>query len=61
VLHAPDHVRDVRVRIRILEGDDRQALIDQGRLLAQGTLAELTSEGQTLEDVYLALTGDEAA
>ncbi len=40
---------------------DRVLVIDQGRLLAQGTLAELTSEGQTLEDVYLALTGDEAA
>ena len=43
MLHPPDHVRDVGVRIRILEGDDRQALIDQGRLLVD--LVELRLDG----------------
>jgi ABC-2 type transport system ATP-binding protein len=40
---------------------DRVLIIDRGRLLAGGTLDELTSRGQTLEDVYLELTGGEAA
>ena len=43
MLHPPDHVGDVGVRIRILEGDDRQALIDQGRLLVE--LLELRLDG----------------
>ena len=40
---------------------DQALIIDHGRLLAQGSLAELTANGQTLEDVYLELTGGEAA
>jgi ABC-2 type transport system ATP-binding protein len=35
---------------------DRITIIDHGRLLAQGSLDELTTGGQTLEDVYLELT-----
>ena len=35
---------------------DQVLIIDHGRLLAQGTLDELTRNGQTLEDVYLQLT-----
>jgi ABC-2 type transport system ATP-binding protein len=35
---------------------DQVVIIDHGRLLAQGTLDELTGDGQTLEDVYLELT-----
>jgi ABC-2 type transport system ATP-binding protein len=36
---------------------DRVLIIDHGRLLANGRLDELTGNGQTLEDVYLELTG----
>jgi ABC-2 type transport system ATP-binding protein len=39
---------------------DRVIIIDHGRLLAQGTLDELTGDGWNLEDVYLELTGSEA-
>jgi ABC-2 type transport system ATP-binding protein len=35
---------------------DRVLIIDHGRLLASGRLDELTGNGETLEDVYLALT-----
>ena len=35
---------------------DQVVIIDRGRLLAHGTLAELTDRGQTLEDAYLELT-----
>jgi ABC-2 type transport system ATP-binding protein len=35
---------------------DQIVIIDHGRLLVQGTLDELTGDGQTLEDVYLELT-----
>jgi ABC-2 type transport system ATP-binding protein len=38
---------------------DHVVIIDHGRLLARGRLDELTSNGQTLEDVYLELTGAE--
>jgi ABC-2 type transport system ATP-binding protein len=38
---------------------DHVVIIDNGRLLARGRLDELTSNGQTLEDVYLELTGAE--
>ncbi len=38
----------------------RVLIIDRGRLLAQGTLDELTGDERTLEDVYLELTGSEA-
>ena len=38
---------------------DRVLIIDHGRLLASGRLEELTGKGQTLEDVYLELTGGE--
>ncbi len=36
---------------------DRVLIIDHGRLLASGRLDELTGNRQTLEDVYLELTG----
>ena len=36
---------------------DRVLIIDRGRLLASGALEELTRNGQSLEDVYLELTG----
>jgi ABC-2 type transport system ATP-binding protein len=39
---------------------DQILVIDRGRLLARGTLDQLTNDGQTLEDVYLELTGGEA-
>ena len=39
---------------------DQIMVIDQGRLLACGRLEELTSGGQTLEDVYLELTTEAA-
>jgi ABC-2 type transport system ATP-binding protein len=40
---------------------DHIVIIDHGRLLARGRLDELTSNGQSLEDVYLELTGGETA
>jgi ABC-2 type transport system ATP-binding protein len=40
---------------------DQIVIIDHGRLLASGRLAELTRGGQTLEDVYLELTADAAS
>jgi ABC-2 type transport system ATP-binding protein len=40
---------------------DQVLIIDHGRLLAQGRLDQLTGDGRTLEDVYLQLTGNEAA
>jgi ABC-2 type transport system ATP-binding protein len=40
---------------------DRVLIIDHGRLLAGGRLDELTSNGETLEDVYLALTAGAAS
>jgi ABC-2 type transport system ATP-binding protein len=40
---------------------DHVVIIDHGRLLARGRLDELTGNGQTLEDVYLELTGGEAS
>jgi ABC-2 type transport system ATP-binding protein len=40
---------------------DRVLIIDHGRLLASGSLDELTRDGRTLEDVYLALTTGEAS
>jgi ABC-2 type transport system ATP-binding protein len=39
---------------------DQVLIIDHGRLLARGPLDELTSNGQSLEDVYLELTEGEA-
>ncbi|MGZ4397923.1 MAG: ABC transporter ATP-binding protein [Gaiellaceae bacterium] len=38
---------------------DQVVIIDRGRLLASGRLKELMPHGQTLEDVYLELTGGE--
>jgi ABC-2 type transport system ATP-binding protein len=38
---------------------NRVLIIDRGRLLASGTLAELTAGGRSLEDVYLDLTEGE--
>jgi ABC-2 type transport system ATP-binding protein len=40
---------------------DQVLIIDHGRLLARGRLDELTSNGQTLQDVYLELTGGDAS
>jgi len=40
---------------------DHIVIIDHGRLLARGRLDELTNSGQTLEDVYLQLTGSDVA
>jgi len=37
---------------------DHVVIIDHGRLLAQGRLAEMIGHGQTLEDVYLELTAE---
>jgi ABC-2 type transport system ATP-binding protein len=39
---------------------DRVLIIDHGRLLASGRLDELTRDGRSLEDVYLALTTGES-
>jgi ABC-2 type transport system ATP-binding protein len=36
---------------------DELVIIDRGRLVATGTLEALTANGQSLEDVYLELTG----
>ena len=40
---------------------DHVVIIDQGRVLAQGSLANLTADGRSLEDTYLELTGSEPA
>jgi ABC-2 type transport system ATP-binding protein len=40
---------------------DHVVIIDRGRLLTSGPLAELTERGRTLEDVYLELTAGEAS
>ena len=40
---------------------DQVMIIDRGRLLATGPLAELTERGRTLEDVYLELIAGEAS
>jgi ABC-2 type transport system ATP-binding protein len=39
---------------------DQVMIIDHGRLLTTGPLADLTERGRTLEDVYLELTAGEA-
>jgi ABC-2 type transport system ATP-binding protein len=41
----------------VVQTVDEVLIIDRGRLLAEGTLAELTQRGRTLEDVYLEVTG----
>jgi ABC-2 type transport system ATP-binding protein len=40
---------------------DQIVIIDHGRLLATGSLADLTERGRTLEDVYLELTAGGAS
>jgi len=40
---------------------DQVVIIDRGRLLTTGPLADLTERGRTLEDVYLELTAGEAS
>jgi ABC-2 type transport system ATP-binding protein len=40
---------------------DQVVIIDRGRLLTSGPLADLTERGRTLEDVYLELTAGEAS
>jgi len=53
------HIMEVAERMA-----DRIGIIHRGRLLAEGSLAELRARagrGTTLEDVFLALTRDEAA
>jgi ABC-2 type transport system ATP-binding protein len=37
---------------------DRVVIIDRGRLVASGTLEELTDRGATLEDTFLRMTGE---
>jgi ABC-2 type transport system ATP-binding protein len=37
---------------------DRVVVVDRGRLLAAGPVGELTARGQTLEDVFVRLTGE---
>jgi ABC-2 type transport system ATP-binding protein len=37
---------------------DRVVVVDHGRLVASGPVGELTARGQTLEDVFLRLTGE---
>ncbi len=39
---------------------DQILIIDRGRLLATGSLDDLTERGRTLEDVYLELTSVQA-
>jgi ABC-2 type transport system ATP-binding protein len=39
---------------------DHVVIVDRGRVVASGTPAELTTNGRSLEDVFLALTHDEA-
>ena len=38
---------------------DRVVIIDRGRLVAEGSLDELTSGGRSLEETYLEVTGEE--
>jgi ABC-2 type transport system ATP-binding protein len=40
---------------------DQVVIIDRGRLLTTGSLADLTEQGRTLEDVYLELTAGGAS
>ena len=40
---------------------DQVVIVDRGRLLTTGPLADLTERGRTLEDVYLELTAGEAS
>jgi ABC-2 type transport system ATP-binding protein len=40
---------------------DRVVIVDRGRTVASGTLAELTTGGSSLEDVFLTLTQPQAA
>jgi ABC-2 type transport system ATP-binding protein len=40
---------------------DRVLIVDRGRLVAEGTLDDVTGGGKSLEDVYLDLTGSEAS
>jgi ABC-2 type transport system ATP-binding protein len=37
---------------------DRVVVVDRGRLLAAGPVGELTARGQTLEDLFVRLTGE---
>jgi ABC-2 type transport system ATP-binding protein len=39
---------------------DHVVIVDRGRVVASGTPAELTTDGRSLEDVFLAVTHDEA-
>jgi ABC-2 type transport system ATP-binding protein len=45
----------------VAQAVDQVVIIDRGRLLATARLDELTSNGQTLEQVYLAVTAGGAA
>ena len=40
---------------------ERLVVIGQGRLLAEATVAELSARGDSLEDVFLALTSGAAS
>jgi ABC-2 type transport system ATP-binding protein len=44
------------VLAEVAQAVDQVVIIDRGRLLANARLDELTSSGQTLEQVYLAVT-----
>ena len=44
----------------VAQAVDQVLIIDRGRLVAAARLDELTSRGQTLEEVYLGLTAGQA-
>jgi ABC-type uncharacterized transport system ATPase subunit len=48
------------VLAEIAQAVDQVMIIDRGRLVAAARLDELTSDGQTLEEVYLGLTARQA-
>ena len=56
--HAGTVVISSHVLAEVAQTVDQVVIIDHGRLLASGRLDELTAGGQTLEDVYLELTGE---
>ena len=40
---------------------DRVAIVDQGRVVAEGSVAELRSAEETLEDIFVRVIGGERA
>jgi len=63
--HFAEQGRTVLVSSHVLaevaQTVDQVVIIDRGRLLTTGPLADLTERGRTLEDVYLELTAGEAS